>query len=55
MISHIVDQPNQGLCFSAYVKQIQLNVAFVYINQDYVDLDYLNNFIQLRAFISGSF
>lgn len=47
MISHTVDQPNYRLCFSAYVKQIQLNVAFVYIDQDYINLDYLNVFIQL--------
>lgn len=29
------NQPNYGLRFSAYVKQIQLNVAFVYMDQDY--------------------
>lgn len=47
MISYTVDQPNYRLCFSAYVKQIQLNVAFVYIDQDYIDLDYLNASIHL--------
>lgn len=47
MISHSADLHNYGLCFSTYVKRIQLNVAFVYIDQDYIGLDYLNCFYSI--------
>lgn len=46
------NQPNCGLHFSAYVKQIQLNVAFVYIDQDDIDLDCS---VMMIVFVSDHF